>query len=585
MAINKYFQDELAFLRETGREFAQQNPKLSRFLADSGDDPDVERLFEGVAFLTGRLREKLEDEAPELSHSLISLLWPHYLRPLPSMSIVEFTPVPNALSGPTVVPRNTTLASTQVDGTRCHFRTCYDITILPLAICGVDVTSTRAQSNLHLDFSTQGEAGVNALELDQFRLHLTGEILVTRSLYVWLQRYLEHVLVQVGGREHRLPASAVTPAGFQENEALLPYPPNAFNGYRLLQEYFALPEKFLFVDISGLRDILQNASDTDATFRLSFVFNRTLDPQVRVREHHFRLFCTPVVNLFEHDADPIRLDRRQVEYRIRPSGRQQQHHAIHSVDRVEGWLPNGGGVRRYPPFESFEHRIVRRGSAEELYYRVRVREAVSDQGMDHFISFVNDGEMTRLPASETISISLTCCNRRLPERLAIGDICEATGSSPPFATFRNITKPTAFVVPPLDNRLQWQLISNMSLNYLSLTEPEALRTILSAYDFHALNDRQEERAAQHRLQAIRSVQAVPLDLVHGGLPVRGLRTTLILADSYFASEGDMFLFATVMAEFLSLYASINSFNELVVKSEETGETYKWPPKVGQQPVL
>jgi type VI secretion system protein ImpG len=205
--------------------------------------------------------------------------------------------------------------------------------------------------------------------------------------------------------------------------------------------------------------------------------------------------------------------------------------------------------------------------------------------MDHYISFVNGGDLAIQPASETVSLDLTCCNGHRPEALRVGDIHYATESSPTFATYRNIIRPTPFVVPPLDSRLHWQLISNMSLNYLSLTDPEPLRTILAAYDFRALKDRQAERAARRRLQAIQSIKAVPLDLLRKGLPIRGLRTTMTIAESYFADEGDLYLFATVLAEFLSLYASINSFHELLVIGAETGETYRWPAKVGQQPVL
>lgn len=584
MAFNKYFQDELSFLREMGQEFSVRHPKLSRYLSETSDDPDVERLLEGFAFLTGRLREKLEDELPELSHSLITLLWPHYLRPVPSMTIMEFTPVDNALSETTVIPRGTKIAGPNQDGTRCLFQTCYDVPIAPVTLTGAEVISTRAQSILQLSFSSQG-SGLGTLGLDRLRVHLAGEIHITYSIYLWLMRYLETVEVIVGERRHRLPVSHVRPVGFDQDEGLLPYPPNAFNGYRILQEYFGLPEKFLFFDVEGLGDILAKSAETATSVTVSFAFNRTLDPHVRLREHHFRLFCTPAVNLFPHDADPIRLDRRRVEYRVRPSGRRQDHYALYSIDSVEGWVPDGGGVRRYPPFESFEHRIERKARSEDAYYRLRIRQSVAGTGMDHFLSFVNGGDMAVLPASETISMALTCCNGHLPSALRVGDLSHATGDSPPFASYRNITKPTSFIIPPMDSRLHWQLISNMSLNYLSLTDVEPLRTILSAYDFKALTDRQAERAARNRLEAIDKVNAVPLDLLHAGLPVRGLRTSMTLSESRFAGEGDMYLFATVLAEFLALYASINSFHELVVTGAETGETYRWPAKVGQQPVL
>jgi type VI secretion system protein ImpG len=584
MAFNKYYQDELAFLHEMGQEFAIQHPKLGRFLSEAGDDPDVERLLEGFAFLTGRLREKLEDELPELSHGLISLLWPHYLRPLPSMTIMQFTPTENAISERMVIPKGITCAGPEDDGTRCLFQTCYDVTVAPIALTHSEIRSSRSETALRLTFTSQGR-GIATLGLDDVRVHLSGEIHITHGLYLWLLRFLDCVTVEVGERSWRLSKDMVRPVGFEPTQGLLPYPPNAFNGYRVLQEYFSLPEKFLFLDVLGLGAALRDADPAQQEMTLSFSLTRPLDPRIRARNDHFRLFCTPAVNLFPHDADPIALDRRRIDYLVRPAGRFQGEYTIYSVNSVEGWTPNGGGQRRYPPFESFEHRIERAGREEEAYYRLRVRQSVKGEGMDHYISFVNGGDLAIQPASETVSLDLTCCNGHRPETLRVGDIHYATESSPTFATYRNIIRPTPFVVPPLDSRLHWQLISNMSLNYLSLTDPEPLRTILAAYDFRALKDRQAERAARRRLQAIQSIKAVPLDLLRKGLPIRGLRTTMTIAESYFADEGDLYLFATVLAEFLSLYASINSFHELLVIGAETGETYRWPAKVGQQPVL
>jgi type VI secretion system protein ImpG len=584
MAFNKYYQDELAFLRELGREFAIEHPKLGRFLSESGDDPDVERLLEGFAFLTGRLRERLEDELPELSHGLISLLWPHYLRPLPSMTIMQFTPKENAISERTVIPRGVACAGPEQEGGTCLFQTCYDVDLAPVTLIDTEILSHRSESILRLTFATQGR-GLATLGLDDLRLHLTGEIHITHGLYLWLLRFLEHVTVEVGERRLRLSKDMVQPVGFDPSQGLLPYPPNAFNGYRVLQEYFSLPEKFLFLDIQGLGAAMRDADPAAREFTLSFTLTRPLDPRIRARTDHFRLFCTPAINLYRHDADPISLDRRRIEYLIRPASLNKSEEAIYSVDGVEGWTPNGGGRRSYPPFESFEHRIERAGREEEAYYRLRVRQSVRGDGMDHYISFVNGGDLAIQPASETISLDLTCCNGHLPEGLRVGDIRHATETSPTFADYRNITKPTPFVVPPLDSRLHWQLISNMSLNYLSLTDPEPLRTILAAYDFRALKDRQAERAARRRLQAIRSLGAVPLDLLRKGLPIRGLRTTMTLVESHFSDEGDLYLFAAVLAEFLSLYASVNSFHELLVIGAETGETYRWPAKVGQQPVF
>jgi len=584
VALNKYYQDELAFLRELGQEFAREHPRLTRYLSDRSKDPDVERLLEGFAFLSGRLREKLDDELPELTHSLIQLLWPHYLRPVPAATMIEFTPIDHAITEKQPIPRGTALSSIPIDGTRCNFRTCYNVMLYPIRIAEVDLDRTASAAHLRMDIEMAGGTTVDKLELDDLRIHLHGEPHISQILYLWIRCYLTSITVHPeNGKNFSILPDKIKPVGFSHEESLLDYPANSFTGYRYLQEYFNFPEKFLFLDIGGF-EALKNSPESER-FSLVFHFNRTLSPQVRVQARHIRLHCTPAVNLFTQDADPIRLDQRRIEYRVRPSSRNQGHYHVYSINNVEGWVPGSGQRRPYAPFESFDHVIERANHREELYYRTRVRQAVNGRGLDHYISFVNAGEQTEHPNTETISLALTCTNANLPERLRVGDIDTATGESPPFTKFSNITAPTASVSPPLDGGLHWLLISNMSLNYLSLANPDALKTILSAYDFHAFFDQQAERAGQQRLEGIDGLDVKRVDVLQQGLPVRGLRTHMRMLESKFTSEGDMYLFATVLSEFFALYASINSFHELEVTGVENGEFYSWPLTIGQQPIL
>src|SRR5512145_3142967 len=105
--FNRYYQDELTYLRDLGREFAREYPALAPLLGQSGGDPDVERLLEGVAFLTGRIRQKLDDELPELITSIATLLFPQLTRPIPGTGILELTPLPNVLRERRVVQKGT----------------------------------------------------------------------------------------------------------------------------------------------------------------------------------------------------------------------------------------------------------------------------------------------------------------------------------------------------------------------------------------------------------------------------------------------------------------------------------------------
>ncbi|SDM89351.1 type VI secretion system protein ImpG [Franzmannia pantelleriensis] len=586
--LNRYYRDELNFLKRQGREFAEGNPGLSRFLSERSTDPDVERLLEGFAFLTGRMREKVEDEFPELTHSLLGMLWPNYLRPVPSMTVVQFTPTWHALSARQQVPRGTALASRPVDGTACRFRTCHEVTLYPLAHAGVEARHSREASVVELALDVHSDQSLDALGVDDLRLHLGGDGYTARTLYLWLSHYLARLELQVGDQLVTLPKRLLQPVGFSREDALLPYPRNAYQGYRILQEYLCFPEAFQFFDLVGLGDYLPTQHAERVTLRL--VFSRTLPADAKVRDEHLALYCSPAINLFSHDADPVDLNGERSEYRIHPSSRHPGHYEVFSVDAVHGWLESESGKvrgepRNYVPFESFQHQIERDRQREALYYRVRVRDSLRGDGFDHDIAFVRGDERSCLGLRETVSLRLTCSNRELPERLTVGDICVPTEDSPAYAGFRNITRPTPALRPTLDGSLLWTLISNLSLNYLSLLERDALCSVLRAYDFRALVDRQAERIAQQRLAGIVAIETTSIDRLARGLPVRGLRSVMTLDQEAFGDEGSLYLFGSVLARFFSLYASINSFHELHVINRHNRERYTWTLQSGQQPLM
>ncbi|HET8789620.1 MAG TPA: type VI secretion system baseplate subunit TssF [Modicisalibacter sp.] len=586
--LNRYYRDELNYLKRQGREFAEGNPGLSRFLSERSTDPDVERLLEGFAFLTGRLREKVEDEFPELTHSLIGMLWPNYLRPVPSMTVMQFTPKWHALSATQRIVRGTSLASLPVDGTTCRFRTCHDVALHPLEHAGVEAQHSREASVVALDLDVHSDQPLDALGIDDLRVHLGGDGYTARTLYLWLSHYLSRIELDIDGERQRLPKDCLHPVGFAESQGLLPYPRNAYQGYRILQEYLCFPEAFQFFDIAGLGKRLPARPGRRITLRL--VFSRTLPADAKVRDEHLALYCTPAINLFEHDADPIDLSGERSEYRLRPSSRNPSHYEVFSVDQVSGWLAGESGkirgeARDYVPFESFQHQIERDRERNALYYRVRARESLRNDGFDHDIAFVRGDEQACLGLNETLSLKLTCSNRELPERLSVGDINVPSEDSPAFADFRNITRPTPALRPTLDGSLLWTLISNLSLNYLSLLDRDALCSVLRAYDFRALIDRQAERVSQLRLGGILSIETQPIDRLHRGLPVRGLRSVLTLDQEAFGDEGGLYLFGSVLARFFSLYASINSFHELHVINRHNRERYVWTSQPGQQPLM
>jgi type VI secretion system protein ImpG len=596
MSFNHYYQSELTALRQLGKRFAERSPALAPFLGQSGRDPDVERLLEGFAFLTGRLRQKLDDELPELTHSLMHLLWPNYMRPLPAFSMLQFDPLKRP--GPALsVPRNTPVESKPIQGVTCRFRTAYTTEVLPLALNGLDysVKGDGALLSLRLGMTADGHLG--ELNLKKLRLHLAGERYISQLLYLSLLRHLggvQLVLLDAAGKPLQdtlgrpldglnLPNSNVQPVGFAEDEALIPYPLNTFRGYRYLQEYFAFQEKFLFTDIIGLdvlkrlpEDVLKQARGLE----LRFDIHKAGVQRIRPTLDNVRLYCTPVVNLFAHDAIPIRLDGKQDQYLLLPSELDSEHCGVFSVDRVTGWKPGGKGYEEYVPFESFEHDASFDVPLARPHYSVRQQPSLLGDGLETYLSF----GLRNLDQHETLSIELTCTNQNLPRQLGLGDICMPSEDTPEFLTFRNISAVTPSYAPPLHRDFLWKLISNMSLNYLSLANVEALKFILETYDLPRYYDQHAEKVSKRLLDGLKSISHQHVDRLHRGLPVRGVRTQLTINPEGYVGEGDLFLFATVLNEFFALYASLNSYHELRVQSTQ-GEVYQWTPRMGQQPLL
>ena len=588
MSLEHYFRDELAFLRLQGREFADAYPELTRFLSEQNSDPDVERLLEGFAFLTGNLRAKIEDEFPELTHGLLNMLWPNYLRPVPSMTIMQFSVIPGAIAQPALVRQGCQLDSLPLDEVTCHFQTCHDTWVYPADIRHIAAQSGNDLSTISLDIALHAPLPLSELQLDKLRFFLGGDSYTAYELYFWLANQLSHIELEIDGKRFRQEAKALKSVGFERDDALLPYPNNVYSGYRILQEYFCFPESFLFFELSGGEWPKQPLPVSE--FKIHFCFDRPLPAELKIRPDSFMLNCVPAINLFQHDSEPVNLNGRQAEYPLKASYRHADSFEIFSVDQVEGWVEGNlgrsrGTPRIYQPFESFQHQIERAKQRLALYYRVRVRESVSGDGFEHSLSFVRGDETTTVDLDESISVTLTCTNRSRAARLKVGSVCVPTGSSPSFATFRNLIRPTRPLRPALDGSLHWTLISNLSLNYVSLLRRDALVQVLRTYDFPALHDKQAEQASRKRLAGIEEIETKPVDRLVRGMPVRGLKSVLSIRQSAFGSEGELYLFSTVLAHFFSLYASVNAFHLLEVVNLDNKERYQWPVQIGQHSLM
>lgn len=607
----RYFREELDYLRQSGKLLAKEKPHLAPFLAEKEADPDVERLLEGFAFLSGNLRSRIEDEFPELTHSLLNMLWPNYLRPTPSMTVIEYTPNTKAVTTAFLVARGEQVMSPSGEVTgimvgkdsadpipSCHFTLSRDVWLLPLSVENVTTNNSHKHGIVEVSFNTNKKLDLSTLEFDKLRLWLGNDDNYTRyQLYLWLCEYMTEAELVVGEKSFNLPDFRLAPVGFEKQDALLPYPKNVYSGYRILQEYLCFLDSFFFFDIKGIHSLPEQTFAEKFTLRLHF--SRPLPPDLKLRQDSIRLYCTPAVNLFKQDAETIVLDNTSTEYLLEANHRLSECYDIFCVNQVDsGWNFDENrrvGVeeaitRNYVSFESFEHQVEFARQREALYYRVKAKTALTYNGLEHYISFVHgDGSLPERHYNgndkEVVSVSLTCTNRELPAQLKTGDIHLAMGTEPAVTAFRNVTRPSLPLYPILDGSLHWSLLSNMSLNYLSLLDIEALKQVLRTYDLPGIQHPQSARLSQQKLDAIEQLETRPVDHLFKGVPVRGLATTLYIRQGPFVCEGELYLLGTVLSHFFSLYASVNSFHELKVVNIDNQECYEWPERIGQHALI
>jgi type VI secretion system protein ImpG len=600
-----YYEQELSFLRQMGAEFAAQYPRISgRLLLEPNhcEDPHVERLIQSFALLAARIRYKLDDDLPEITDALIQVLYPHYLAPLPSFTIAQFVldPEQGKITGGFRIESGTTLYSDPIGGSPCQFRTGYPVVLWPLEVVGARLDApdrynppARAAAVIRLELRCLGGASFAELELDRLRFFLNGEPSLVYGLYEQLFRNLRGVQIRAAGVEKNLariglPPASVAAVGFGSDEGLLPYTARSFLGYRLLQEYFAYPEKFLFFDLCGLDTAGRGGLGSNV--ELLFFLDRMPRFEQPIGTETFQLGCTPAINLFRRIAEPIRLDRAQPEYRVVADVRRQNATEVYSVDSVTSVSPHLPEPVIYQPFYSFRHTAERERQQAFWYATRRPSPRQGDSGTEVHLALVDLNFRSTLPPVETLTIHTTCTNRDLPGRLLFrqqnggGSDFRLEGPAP-LLRIRCLKKPTDTVRPPLHRAAHWRLLSHLSLNYLSICEGgrEALQEILQLYDFWTSAEIQQQITGIVDLRS-RRVVGRPASMAWNGF-CRGIEVTLEFDEDKYVGNG-VFLFASVLERFLGLYASLNSFSQLVAVTRQREEPLKrWPPRTGDQILL
>jgi type VI secretion system protein ImpG len=617
-----YYNRELQFIREMGAEFALEYPRVAARLGMDGlecADPYVERLIESAAFLAARVQLKIDARHPDFTQHLLEMVYPHVLAPVPSCGVVELAPslTEGSLKEGYRVPRGSALRTVPAKGERtgCEFRTAQEVRLWPLAITEARyVVGTamltgpgtrldpRVRSALRIRLRTSADLLLRDLPLDSLTFFVSATADVASKVHEQVLANCLGVLVRAADGSSAgkvLPASAVRAVGYEDDESLLPATSRGFQGYRLLQEYFAFPDRFMFFAVDGLRAAVEAMPGQE--LELAFLLDRTqANLEGALDASQFRLNCTPIVNLFRRSLDRIHLTPAATEQHIVPDRNRPLDFEVHTVERVTGIGSGGESMVPALPLYSSDHRSMQDES--RVYYTLQRRPRLASLrqqesgartdylGTELYLS-LSDAEQRHLAGEiKQLDVVALCTNRDLPIGLTFGksrmDFMMEGGA--PVESIRCLAGPTRPRASPAFGDTAWKLVGQLSLNYLSLVDTDeqkgadVLRQLLGLYA--APND----TIAHRQVDGVRHVSQRPaVRRIPAAGPIaygRGLEIQVTLEDSAFEGIGTLRL-GSVLERFFCRYVSINSFVEASLHSATRGEVKRWPVRIGTRPLI
>ncbi len=582
---DQYFKEEMNYLFEQGKAFAKQHPQKARMLqVDDAkiEEPNVERLLESFAFLTSRVRQRLDRDFNQIADGLLSLMWPGYINPVPSFCLLEMRPSMHTASSAKRIPKGTLLESESVDDIRCRFRTCFDAVALPITLSDVQVVSMTGNSILKLFFSLGNRVKASVLEGQAICVQLFGEFSHSWQVFDMIlgkkgrSSHVEKLVLTAFDKEKRvlgqreLGTDAISLVGLTKDESLLPSNPSAPWGYSLLRDFFIFPEKYQAFKLDVLEALAVHTAA--ASFEVAIHIDRPWPKSLRVTTEQFRLNTVPIVNLFPHDANPIILNHLRHRYTVRGDIRSPAYFQVYSIDNVESIQLGSNRRLHYTPLYT-AHSVRSEASPDDRYFTLE-RKKADWGGWENYISFVDLGRESEDIEEEVVSVSITCSNGSLPNQLLPNQIRYPVTDMGEGIAFGNISHPTAYILPDIEKVSLWRWLSHAALNYGGIHSVEQLRNLLTLQDFSA------SEANRYKIAGMKGIRMEPVRTLYKGALIPGIAVTLTLKEEHFSHRGEIQLFAQVMSRFMSVYSSINSYIQLTVELEPSSHTITIEPRIG-----
>ncbi|MCE3607900.1 type VI secretion system baseplate subunit TssF [Massilia sp. P8910] len=617
-AFLRYYSQELHHLREMSGEFARDYPKIAgRLGLDAFEcaDPYVERLLEGFSFMAARVQMKIDAEFPRFTEHLAELVYPQLLAPTPSMAVVQLQPDLShpALAAGVTVARGTAMRSVlgKGDTTACEYRSAHALTLWPIELVAANFFThggtldvalpAGVKAGIRLRLRTTGDIAFKDLALDTLALHLRGSDAMPARIHEAMLAGIEGILVLPTARPARwhklLPKSALRAVGLDEDEALLPRSGRSFDGFRLLREYFAFPQRYHFVEIGQLQGALRACDDTE--IEIIVLLNRTDSHLEQALDtSHFALHCTPAANLFPRRADRINVADDKFEYHVLVDRTRPLDYEVHHIDRITGYGSGAGAEQAFLPFYCAKDG----GSDSRAYFQIRrERRALSQHQQQHgprssyigsetYIAIVDATEAPYRADLRQLGLTLWCTNRDLPLSMPLGlgktDLVADTDA--PVTAARVVAGPSRPFPSFAEGSATWRLMNHLSLNYLSLLDSDPERGAVALRELLSLYCQTGDLQGQRQIEGLRSVSSAtvtrrlsaPGPIAFG----RGLQITVTFDDAAFEGSG-AFLLGAVLNRFFAQYVSINSFTETVIRTVARGDIMRWPASSGVCAIL
>ncbi|RMF15016.1 MAG: type VI secretion system baseplate subunit TssF [Gammaproteobacteria bacterium] len=576
MDFSEYFLQELKALRESGKAFALEHPRLAAFLGEEGQDPDVERILEAVAFLTARLQQRVDQGFSEVTHDLLRLLWPAQLQITPPLTMVAFSPTASA-SGPVSIPKGTEVLSDAVDGQPCRFQTSRALEVWPWEVAGCRWLRENEQDALQLDMRLLTPDPLAQDPPDEISFYLQGDARQTGFWFQMLHRNIDCLTLQVDDLPAICGSVEAEAEAFDPDFALLPADAKLADGMRIASEYLLYPEKFPFVRLKGLSAIWRRCPDV--TLESARRLRWTLRLKERVPEAHrevSRLIClhvSPAVNLFECDAVPLDIDHLHSRYLMQPEGQPDGVQA-HSISRIEGWNRDQRRYRTYQPLADALGQISERHDKVWFWERC-LPSQVSRYHWHLWLGFYGEGRQAVLPAREVIHARLLCTDGLRARKLGVGDIRQPSDVLAPLVTFRNISPVTPPLYPWLHSHRLFELLGLLQRSGRTVDHLSELAEMLRTLDRRSHYDRSHSEAARRKISSLLGFASRDDVSVRRGIPRMGRAVTLEVDESGFLGEGDLYLFGCVLYSLLSGQRRLNESFSLTLKGHKHQGVWRW----------